>query len=251
MSVETYDPSVDVRAQRKADGDPWWYAWHQCGRCHEWYSHVDGQGTTGPESNIIIICGKCFAEISSGTATRPAQPRQAIDLDVPALYAAAQITDFKPTHQGRPIRAQIAAWPFTSKFVLVQGVPGAGKTYATWAVDNGMARRGYRTLHKGVNELGAAWWSSMHKDREESALFNAAYLILDDLSSAPAFDGFKAMIQRVLDERMPRLKPTLITTAAGLLELETLYGPAIKSRLGASQFTWITLPAVDRRKEQR
>lgn len=213
-----------------------------CSACESWIDVLSERALRGAVCNELgdWRCFKC------GIERRAVVPRQrpdgaAIEVVIPEEYADASIEHI-PAKQRQVLRQ----WPKTKSFMVIGGIPGSGKTRATWAYVKAGAQKGHRVLRLDALNAQSAWSGALNpssRKRIQDTWMSAAYLILDDLSGCNPTDAWTKLIHEVLQTRLIGKKPTLITSAAGPEALRKAYNEAIHGRM--TEFEWVYLPSTD------
>ena len=138
-----------------------------------------------------------------------------------------------------------------AKGILMLGETGLGKTHLSLAIANRVMEREYTVLYDTV---------SVFMDRAEGERFGrlpdrdtlgrmmaADLLVLDDLGAEYVSPFGTASLYRVIDTRLERKRPTLISTNLTVAQLQTRYENRLISRL-FSLFTTLTFVGKDIRQ---
>lgn len=215
-----------------------WYRYYLCPSCRGpgqevgmWHFYVDDPGRQTTEGDVM--CGECGAR-------RMAQHYGG--LGEPARYAGASLTDFPDK-----IALPLARWPGKdAPHILIQGIPGSGKTHACFAVRAGLSKKkiGVRILNGP--EAREAW---IRADMFRSTMLDGwkrfHCLILDDISATTASDGWAEAIHELIDYKITNMMPLIITSACCVEEIGLKFGHAIGSRLRL--FVPLVVGTTDRR----
>ena len=226
----------------------WFSVQTQCVGCGDYFPEhehdADGTGRTLLRYTVTdrAFCGEC---VERGGGFAPTVKRAAVklDVDVPPMYAAARLSQFRPV-----IRDVLLKWPREYPLVFGVGPTGHGKSHAGWALVNRAASSGFLVQHGYCNEVKAKWAAKEPRERDMygERFKRAAYLVLDDLTSAAVSDGWGAFLHELLDSRMREARPTVLLSTASVEDVRTLLGDSIGSRL--KQFEWLDFrPNGDRR----
>ena len=208
-----------------------WYDWYLCPTCSidgsegawRWNKNNPGYETSEGQ-HYCNACGQNLNKVEWST-------------NIPAEYRAATLSDYK-----RPVESILRNWPKKLPFLMLQGIPGAGKTRACWAIIKAMSPTFVRYVD------GPTLRQSLMGDAREgalSALCAAKLLILDDISATTATPGWIEFIHALIDARTVNLKPMIITAACGKEELGRKFDGAIESRL--KHFAVVIVGDQDRR----
>lgn len=171
------------------------------------------------------------------------EKRPPIEIEVPVMFMTASESDYKPD-----IRKRLMQWPRKVPLLGIQGIPGSGKSRATWALAKRMAYDGRRVWHDTAPSLKGRWLSLASSDQKkrlelETMLQMTPWLILDDISGIKATPGWQEFFHQLLEKRTIAQRPTVITMAGGGEEIQEAYGSQIRSRMNL--FQWIALPEKD------
>jgi len=157
--------------------------------------------------------------------------------------------------------------PYHEKHALIfSGNVGNGKTYFAAAYYNSLIEqkknvRVYDEAHL-LNEIRLSWEKPGESQTYRINLItDAEYLILDDFGSTGAFldkfsssarlgmsDNDKKILEEVLNARLEKDLPFLITTNFSEKYLTSFFSPRIISRLFAAENTVVEINISDRRK---
>lgn len=227
------------------DGERYCGMAYMCSGCSEYFCVWDDRYYSN--DGTCYYCGVCTRKRRLGRVAAAQPVRERIEIDVPARYTTASILDLKPQEQ-----AKLKRWPYTTPLLAVKGNPGSGKTHICWAVAKDLANRGIRVRIQSAADLRAEWIYRMKNGNAhewERSVYECPYLVLDDISAPSATDGWVEFFHQLLDKRSAANRPTLLTTAADGQQIEGKYSKPIRSRLNF--WTWLTLPAVDRREASK
>jgi DNA replication protein DnaC len=195
----------------------------------------------------------CPVCASSPARAEPPE-RVAERMRIPAKFRQARISTWLPDN-GRPrLAAQtyVVRWPPEKPLLLLSGNKGAGKTHlACGILHEVFERHGQRGQFWPVVDLLDRYRATFDEDRAtetveavDAQLRHCAVLVLDDLGTHKSTEWAEERLFRLIDERYRDLRPLVVTTNAGLLELPD----RIKSRLsdGACS-TLVNFTGPDRR----
>lgn len=156
---------------------------------------------------------------------------------IPAKFREARISTWLPDN-GRPrLAAQtyVVRWPPEKPLLLLSGTKGVGKTHlACGILREVFERHGQRGQFWPVVDLLDRYRATYDEDRAtetvetvDAQLRQLAVLVLDDFGTHKSTEWAEERLFRLVDERYRDLRPLVVTTNAGLLELPD----RVKSRL--------------------
>lgn len=111
-------------------------------------------------------------------------------------------------------------------FLLLMGSAGAGKTVATTAA---LARR-YGYIVRAVELARLSVYDKDDRARLES-LQETGLLVIDDLGAELSHDGFRPMLDELIDIRYGERTKTIITTNLDSATFKSRYGERISDRI--------------------
>lgn len=220
-----------------------YYRWYRCNGCDEWVNGDEDAGRWKASQPCGIWCQRCYLDGRMGQATTARGG--IIESKAPVAYAHATFESLTPAAQ-----KFLKDWPDKKPFVVVAGIPGSGKTFATWAIEKRLCLIGRRIRVESARQVRGYW--ATHLERRElieHGLSTCRYLVLDGLTDSTATDGWAQLVQGVMDARYNDKLPTLITTMDEPHTIERDWGIHILSRL--RQYHWIKLPNTDHRPANR
>lgn len=180
--------------------------------------------------------------------------RVAERMRIPAKFRQARISTWLP-EDGRPrlaAQAYVVRWPPEKPLLLLSGNKGAGKTHlACGILREVFERHGQRGQFWPVVDLLDRYRATYDEDRAtetveavDAQLRQCAVLVLDDLGTHKSSEWAEERLFRLIDERYRDLRPLVVTTNVGLMELPD----RIKSRLSdGSCSTLVNFTGPDRR----
>lgn len=121
--------------------------------------------------------------------------------------------------------------------LLIYGIPGNGKTYATCCIANALIEKGTPVICVGINSILQriqSTYNSYGREGESNIIrsfTNADLLIIDDLGVEQKTEWSVTRIYNIIDSRYRNGLPTIITTNLSLNELEEKYGKRTYDRL--------------------
>ncbi len=122
-----------------------------------------------------------------------------------------------------------------SESLYMHGATGLGKTHLSLAIANVVAEKGYRVIYDSAQNL----LSSLEKEKfsysgtneREKEILDCDLLIIDDLGSEFSTQFTVAAIYNIVNTRINRSKPVIISTNLSETELEAKYTQRITSRI--------------------
>jgi len=166
---------------------------------------------------------------------------------LPKLYWSARLEDFPAT-----VVQNALEWLLDARQGLrITGAPGTGKTHLAAALVRHLTAQNqaamFRTCSRIYRELRQCFADGSSERVQMEELFNARFLVLDDLGAGGLSDFERRTTLEILDERLSACRPTVVTTNWALSEIAARMDDRIGSRLCTS--THIELPGADRRTE--
>lgn len=122
-----------------------------------------------------------------------------------------------------------------SESLYMHGATGLGKTHLSLAIANVVAENGYRVIYDTAQNI----FSSLEKEKfsysgtneREKEILDCDLLIIDDLGSEFSTQFTVAAIYNIVNTRINRSKPVIISTNLTEAELEAKYTQRITSRI--------------------
>ncbi len=122
-----------------------------------------------------------------------------------------------------------------SESLYMHGATGLGKTHLSLAIANIVAENGYRVIYDTAQNI----LSSLEKEKfsysgsneRENEILDCDLLIIDDLGSEFSTQFTVAAIYNIVNTRINRSKPVIISTNLTESELEAKYTQRITSRI--------------------
>ncbi|MBR3620621.1 MAG: ATP-binding protein [Clostridia bacterium] len=131
-------------------------------------------------------------------------------------------------------KAYAADFDMNSNSVYMCGAPGLGKTHLSLAIANVAARKGYSVVYYSaqnlLSDIEREKFSGARPHTESKAL-GCDLLIIDDLGSEFSTQFTVSQIYNILNDRINRSKPVIISTNLSPEELEKKYTQRITSRI--------------------
>ena len=133
--------------------------------------------------------------------------------------------------------------------LLFVGGTGLGKTFLSACIARTVADRGYSVVYETANHLFAkleqAKFSPNEDNRREAAKFlECDLLIIDDLGTEMPGQFVTAALYSLLNDRLLKNKPMVISTNLNVEDIKRRYSPQIASRLQGS-FQGLTFVGED------
>lgn len=139
-----------------------------------------------------------------------------------------------------------------SQNLLFVGEPGCGKTFLSVCIGCELIRSGKFVLYAPVQDLLADFEAATFKGKAASVpteeYLEADLLIIDDLGTEFYSSFVESTLYTVINTRLTRKKPTVISTNLSAEDREQFYAARLNSRLTYS-FANVGFPATDLRAE--
>lgn len=133
-------------------------------------------------------------------------------------------------------KAYAADFSMKSKGIIMIGKTGLGKTHLSLAIANNVIEKGYDVYYDSIQNImdklekehfGKASYDYSVKDD----VLDAQLLIIDDLGIEFTTQFTTAQLHNIINTRILKGYPTIISTNLSLKELEDKYSPRIASRI--------------------
>ncbi len=125
------------------------------------------------------------------------------------------------------------SFDYSADSVLFLGSAGLGKTHLSLAIANEVIGRGYQVIYNTAQnlfmKLEEEYFSHLGNDYSD-ALLECDLLILDDLGTEFATQFTQSALYNIINTRILRKKPTIISTNLSLRQIEEKYTARISSR---------------------
>lgn len=137
--------------------------------------------------------------------------------------------------------------------ILMTGDTGLGKTHLSLAIANTVLQKGYGVLYDSViNILWSIEREHFSYERSSDVLntvFDADLLILDDLGTEQETKFYNSMIYNIINTRIVKNKPTIISTNMSYKGISSRYGGKVSSRV-ATLYKGLKFVGKDVRKQK-
>lgn len=122
-----------------------------------------------------------------------------------------------------------------SESLYIQGATGLGKTHLSLAIANTVAEKGYKVIYDSaqniLSSLEREKFSNNNTGEREKEILDCDLLIIDDLGSEFSTQFTVAAVYNIINTRLNRSKPVIISTNLTGQELEAKYTQRITSRI--------------------
>ncbi|MBQ8767817.1 MAG: ATP-binding protein, partial [Clostridia bacterium] len=122
-----------------------------------------------------------------------------------------------------------------SQSLYFYGRTGLGKTHLSLAIANEALKKGYNVLYGSVitflNKIEREKFGKTDSFETEDVLINADLLILDDLGAEFSTPFIVSAIYNIINSRIARNVPTIISSNLNLEELKARYPESVASRI--------------------
>ena len=141
----------------------------------------------------------------------------------------------------------------SSENILMTGDTGLGKTHLSLAIANTVLQKGFGVLYDSV--INILWNIEREHFRYEhssdvlNTVFDADLLILDDLGTEQETKFYNSMIYNIINTRLVRNKPTIISTNMSYKDISSRYGGKVSSRV-ATLYRGLKFVGKDVRKQK-
>lgn len=122
-----------------------------------------------------------------------------------------------------------------SESLYLHGATGLGKTHLSLAIANVVAESGYKVVYDTaqniLSSLEREKFSYSNNGEKEKEILDCDLLIIDDLGSEFSTQFTVAAVYNIINTRLNRSKPVIISTNLTKNELETKYTQRVTSRI--------------------
>jgi DNA replication protein DnaC len=185
--------------------------------------------------------------ISANGSTKPCacQREKRIEQELPPRYRRAKLSDFSST-----VQATVRQWLTSpAEGLLLSGTVGSGKTHLAAAIVRERIEHNNHTSFRRMADLYSALQDSFRLNISEAEVLrpyiNARLMVLDDLGSGTLSDFVRRSTLEILDQRLNRERPTIVTTNWELADIAEKMDDRIGSRLAT--YKNLRLAGADRR----
>jgi len=127
-----------------------------------------------------------------------------------------------------------STFSLSSKSIVMLGNTGLGKTHLSLAIANEAIEKGFGVVYGTIQSFARKFENERFKDLEEttfSTLLDCDLLILDDLGTEISSSYVAASIYEIIDTRLMKKLPTIISTNLDTKEIKNRYSERLVSRL--------------------
>ena len=201
--------------------------------------------------DIQFTCKKCNDTGSDGTQTCDCMKQLCGRLMAESLNKDAQLTlssfdTFRLSYYSGEdyetmsrilnfVKTYAAEFSPASGSILMLGKTGLGKTHLSLAIANEVLKKGYSVLYDStINILNKIQKENFSYDKETEtldAVIDSELLILDDLGTEYENRMFSSTIYNIINTRLNRSKPTIISTNMDFKQIASRYDERVVSRL--------------------
>lgn len=122
-----------------------------------------------------------------------------------------------------------------SESLYLHGATGLGKTHLSLAIANTVAENGFRVIYDSaqniLSSLEREKFSHSNSGEREKEILDCDLLIIDDLGSEFSTQFTVAAVYNIINTRLNRSKPVIISTNLTKNELEAKYTQRVTSRI--------------------
>lgn len=122
-----------------------------------------------------------------------------------------------------------------SNSILMSGPTGTGKTHLSLAVANKVLEKGYSVVYDSainiLNEMKREYLSLEYATEMTDSVMTADLLIIDDLGTEHTTAFYTSTVYNIINTRLNRKKPTIISTNLNYGEIRRRYEARIASRI--------------------
>lgn len=141
-----------------------------------------------------------------------------------------------------------------SENIMMSGNTGLGKTHLSLAVADRVIRKGFTVIYdSAVNIFYRIERERYNYEKSEDmldAVIDADLLIIDDLGTEPETKFCNSMMFNIIDTRINRHRPTIISTNLSIGEIAKRYNARTGSRL-STMYTQLQFSGEDVRLQRR
>ena len=141
-----------------------------------------------------------------------------------------------------------ATFEKNSDSILMFGNTGLGKTHLSLAIANEVLKKGYSVLYDSainiLRKIESEHFSYEHLSDMLDLVMDTELLILDDLGTEYETKFYSSTIYNIINTRLNRSKPTIISTNMNFPQLSKRYDERVTSRL-SSMYTCLEFKGSD------
>ena len=141
-----------------------------------------------------------------------------------------------------------ATFEKNSDSILMFGNTGLGKTHLSLAIANEVLKKGYSVLYDSainiLRKIESEHFSYDHLSDMLDLVMDTELLILDDLGTEYETKFYSSTIYNIINTRLNRSKPTIISTNMNFPQLSKRYDERVTSRL-SSMYTCLEFKGSD------
>ena len=141
-----------------------------------------------------------------------------------------------------------ATFEKNSDSILMFGNTGLGKTHLSLAIANEVLKKGYSVLYDSainiLRKIESEHFSYDHLSDMLDLVMDTELLILDDLGTEYETKFYSSTIYNIINTRLNRSKPTIISTNMNFPQLSNRYDERVTSRL-SSMYTCLEFKGSD------
>ena len=126
------------------------------------------------------------------------------------------------------------SFSLSSKSLVMLGGTGLGKTHLSLAIASKAIEKGFGVVYGTIQSFARKFENERFKDMEESTfstLLDCDLLILDDLGTEISSSYVTASIYEIIDTRLMKNLPTIISTNLETKEMKNRYSERLVSRI--------------------
>jgi len=202
-------------------------------------------GDTGYLRDGLCECHKQLLKEAAADALRACAPAYDFSFETfdTQLYSAEAEpgSDIVPRNRMQSVldycRAYAEDFDLSSPSLFMHGKTGLGKTHLSLAIAMSAAQKGYGVIYGSVQELLGKLEkerfdrNSTDRGEAEELLMGCDLLVLDDLGTEFSTSFTVAWLYNIINTRLMRKLPTIISTNLTPEELEARYAERITSRI--------------------
>lgn len=160
--------------------------------------------------------------------------------------------DRRNAEASRITREYVESFDLNSRWLLLNGDCGTGKTFFAACICNAVVNKGFSSTFTTISEVERQLWDAENKNAVYEELTGVDLLVLDDFGAERSTDYMTDISFNIIDGRLRSGKPLVITTNLSSGELgspKDRNQKRIFSRLYENSIIY-TVTGMDRRKEK-